>query len=90
MHAYLFLKFSYDHSKFLLNFFDCDALSKTKFMAISVMSIISLALVVGDIKESARLYSIEIEHSEENIDLIYDEFLFNEDFTTDNIIKMIR
>ena len=75
---------------FMKAFFDCDALSKTKFMAISVMSIISLALVVGDIKESARLYSIEIEHSEENIDLIYDEFLFNEDFTTDNIIKMIR
>ena len=32
----------------------------------------------------------EIEHNEENVDMIYDEFLFNEDLSTEKIICMIK
>ena len=75
---------------FLKSLFDCDALSKLKFMAVSVIAVNSLIGVCGNIYESARLYSIEIEHNEDNIEAIYDEFLFNDDFSTQNIINMIK
>ena len=72
---------------FLKAVFDCDALSKLKLMAISVIAITSLK---GDIYENSRRYSVEVEHSEDNVEMIYDEFLFNEDFSTENIINMIK
>ena len=72
---------------FLKAVFDCDALSKLKLMAISVIAITSLK---GDIYENSRRYSVEVEHSEDNLEMIYDEFLFNEDFSTENIINMIK
>ena len=59
-------------------------------MAVSVIAVNSLIGVCGNIYESARLYSIEIEHNEDNIEAIYDEFLFNDDFSTQNIINMIK
>lgn len=71
--------------------YDYDALSKLKFSALSVMMIASLAAASGkDIYECARLYSIEIEHSEENIESIYDEFLFSPELSYENILSMIR
>lgn len=75
---------------FLKALFDCDALSKLMFMAVGVMSIIALANICGGIHESARLFSIEIEHNEENIEAIYDEFLFNNAFSVKNIINGIN
>ena len=74
---------------FLKASFDYDALSKLKFGFLSVIMITALENTLGDIRECARLYSIEIEHSEENIDMIYDEFLFNDEFSYDNIINML-
>lgn len=70
--------------------FDCDVLSKLKFAAISVMAIEAMTAVCGSILESARQYSLEIEHNEDNIDMIYDEFLFNPDLSTDNLINMLK
>lgn len=75
---------------FLKALFDCDALSKLKLMAISVIAIAALSEACGSIYESARRYSIEVEHNEENVDMIYDEFLFNEDLSTEKIISMIK
>lgn len=72
---------------FLKAVFDCDVLSKLKFMAIGIIAIASLT---GDIYENARCYSIEVEHSEDNIEMIYDECLFNESFSVQNIINMIK
>ncbi len=75
---------------FLKGVFDCDVLSKLKLMAVSVMSIIALGDICGSIYESARLYSVEIEHNEDNIDAIYDELLFNDELSVQNIINMIK
>ncbi len=72
---------------FLKAVFDCDALSKLKLMAISVTAIAALP---DDVFENARMYSIEVEHNEENIEMIYDEFLFNDSLSTENIINMIK
>lgn len=74
---------------FLKGAFDCDVLSKLKFMAVSLLMIAALENTLGDLAESARLYSIEIEHDEENVEAIYDEFLFCEDFTLENILNML-
>ena len=74
---------------FLKGAFDCDVLSKLEFMAVSVLAINSVSAVIGDLAESARLYSIEIEHDENNIEAIYDEFLFCEDLSCENIIRML-
>ena len=71
---------------FLKSTFDCDALSKLKFMAISVNVIASLQ---GDIYENSRRFSVEVEHSEDNMEMISDEFIFNDEFSTENIINMI-
>ena len=75
---------------FLKAVFDCDVFSKLKFMALSVATIDALSVPCGSIFESARRYSVEIEHNEENVDLIYDEFLFNEDLSEEKIIGMIN
>lgn len=74
---------------FLKASFDFDALAKLKFAFLSVMMIAALENSFGDINECSRLYSIEIEHSEENIDMIYDEFLFNEEFSYYKLINML-
>ena len=75
---------------FLKAVFDCDALSKLKLMAVSILSIVSLQDICGSIYESARCYSVEVEHNEENVEMIYDEFLFNDELSTENIINMIK
>ena len=74
---------------FLRAVYDCDAISKLKLMAISVITIVCLTNVCGDIYESARRYSIEVEHNEENIDMLYDEFLFNDDLDLNHILGML-
>lgn len=75
---------------FMKGVFDCDVISKLKFMAFGIIAINGLADACGNVFESARRYSIEVEHNEENIDMIYDEFLFNELLSTENLINMIK
>lgn len=75
---------------FLKAVFDCDALSKLKFMAVSVMAIVRLGEMTCDIAECARLYSIEIEHNEENLEEVYDAFLFDEFLSYDNVLAMVH
>lgn len=74
---------------FLKGAFDCDPLSKLKLSALSIAAISALNTQFGDISECARLYSIEIEHDEDNLDMIYDELIFCEDFSFENIIRLL-
>ncbi|MCH5211869.1 MAG: flagellin lysine-N-methylase [Oscillospiraceae bacterium] len=74
---------------YLKGAFDCDVLSKMKLAIVSVMTIIAIENVLGDFAECARLYSIEIEHDEDNLEAIYDEFLFSDVLTYENILDMI-
>ncbi len=74
---------------FLKGAFDCEALDKMKLAVLSTMTIIALENALGDLPECARMYSIEIEHDEDNIDAIYDEFLFGGELSFDNVVNMI-
>lgn len=74
---------------FLKGAFDCDVLSKMKFVIVSVVTVSALAAICGDFNDCARLYSIEVEHDEDNVDAVYDEFLFNEKFSYDGIMSLI-
>ncbi|MBR0365759.1 MAG: flagellin lysine-N-methylase [Clostridia bacterium] len=75
---------------FLKGAFDCDVLTKMKFAALSVMTIAALENTFGDIYECARLYSIEIEHDEDNVEAIYDELIFGDGLSYDDILGMIN
>lgn len=75
---------------FLKSAFDCDVLAKVKLAVVSIMTIIAMENVYGDFAECARLYSIEIEHDEDNIDAVYDEFLFGDTLSYENILDMIQ
>ena len=75
---------------FLKGAFDCDVLSKMKFAVLSVMTIVALENTFGDIYECARLYSIEIEHDEDNVEAIYDELIFGIGLSYDDILGMIN
>ncbi len=70
--------------------FDCDFLSKMKFAALSIMVIAALDSIYHNTAECARMYSIEIEHNEDNIEAIYDEFLFSDELSYEKIINMIK
>lgn len=74
---------------FLKGAFDCDVLSKMKFAALSVLAISAISCAVGNLPECARLYSVEVEHDEDNIDMIYDELLFDDELSYEKIIEML-
>lgn len=74
---------------FLKGAFDCEALDKMKLAVLSTMTIIALENALGDLSECARMYSIEIEHDEDNVDAIYDEFLFSDELSFDSMVNMI-
>lgn len=74
---------------FLKGAFDCDVLSKMKLTALSVLAILAIADAGSELEEAARLYSIEVEHDEDNIDMIYDELIFDDMLSYENIIGML-
>ena len=74
---------------FLKGAFDCDVLSKMKLAVLSVIAITAVAGVTGDYPDAARLYSVEVEHDEDNIDMIYDELLFDDGLSYDRIMEML-
>ncbi len=80
----------FTHRYFLQSIFDCDPLAKLKFMALSVITILYMGEGCGDILDAARVYSVEIEHNEDGIDEVYDEFLFNNELEIEKIINMMR
>lgn len=69
--------------------FDCEVLDKMKLAVLSAMTIIAMENALGNLNECARLYSIEIEHDEDNVNAIYDEFMFADELSFDNLVNMI-
>lgn len=74
---------------FLKGAFDCEALDKMKFAVLSTMAVIALENSMGDLEECARMYSIEVEHDEDNVDSIYDELMFSDDLSFDSLVNMV-
>ena len=75
---------------FLKGAFDCDVLSKLKLAALSVLAICAVADTGIGLAEAARRYSVEVEHDEDNIDMIYDELMFDEGLSYENILQMLH
>lgn len=82
---------------------DCDIISKAKFAVTSLLAICDMMLtrtITGpddsrtfnpdDLIDICRIYSGEVEHSEDNIETINDEFLFGGTYETDSLCRMIR
>ena len=47
-------------------------------------------LDIGDIVDVCRIYSKEVEHSDDNVFYLMEEFLFSEKFETENLLKNIK
>lgn len=83
---------------FLKALFDCDVYSKARLAAVSFLMIRRMdaarltrngAFAFADRVETAQIYSKEVEYSQDNIDMLYDEFLFNDAFSLENLLIMI-
>lgn len=80
--------------------YDGDILNKAKFAVFGFFVIRSMAalryiknnrkLDVGDIVDVCRIYSKEVEHSDDNVFYLMEEFLFSEKFETENLLKNIK
>ena len=75
---------------FMKGAFDCDVLSKMKLAALSVLAICAVADTGIGLAEAARRYSVEVEHDEDNTDMIYDELMFDEELSYDNLLQMLH
>lgn len=74
--------------------YDADVLSKGKFILFSFIVILMMMRLkvrkqgkfeIEDMIDVARIYSKEVEHSEENIAYLMEEFLFSEEFSENKI-----
>lgn len=83
---------------FLKALFDCDIYSKTRLAAVSFLMIRRMdaarllqngAFAFADRVEIAQIYSKQVEYSQDNLDALYDEFLFNDVFSLENLLIMI-
>ncbi len=83
---------------FLKALFDCDVYSKARLAAVSFLMIRRMdaarlaqngVFTFADRVEIAQIYSKEAEYSQDNIDALYDEFLFNDAFSLENLLIMI-
>lgn len=78
--------------------FDRNVLCHAQFAVVSFLTIRDMALVrfatqghffVQDCIDVARIYSKEVEHSEENLDLLRDSFLYDEIFEVENLKRQL-
>ena len=78
--------------------YDYDALAKVRLAAASYIMIreLDMAVIAGtkdftlnDRIENSRLFSSELEHSQENLDALYDELMFNESFSAESLKNML-
>lgn len=84
---------------FMKAVYDADLLSKLKFVLFSFFVIRMMmtirffekgSLEVTDMIDIARIYSKEVEHSEENIAYLMEEFLFSEVLSDENFRKGVE
>ena len=78
--------------------FDRNVLCHAQFAVVSFLTIRDMALVrfdnrghftVQDCIDVARIYSKEVEHSEENLDLLRDCFLYDEIFEPEELKRQL-
>lgn len=82
---------------------DYDIIGKAKFAVTSLLAICDMMLTRNimysddsrvfnpdDLIDICRIYSGEVEHSEDNIETMNDEFLFGGIYETDSLCRMIR
>lgn len=83
---------------FLKAVFDCDVYSKVRLAVVSVLMIRRMdaarfgaegKFTFMDRVDTAHVYSKEVEHSEDNLDTLYEEFIFNDAFSLENLLVMI-
>ena len=79
--------------------YDCDVVSRAKFAFLGFFTIRGLAALkykksgkfdADDMMMAAKSYSKEVEHSEGNIAYLMEEFLFSEQFETENLKDIIN
>lgn len=85
------------HRYFIRATYDGDIVSWTRFIFLGFFTIRGLAALVyqnsgklelNDIVRASKIYSKEIEHSEENIAYLLEEMLFSEEFNLEELMKL--
>lgn len=83
---------------FLKAAFDCDVYSKVRLAVVSFLMIrrmdaarqgVAGNFTFSDRVDTAHIYSKEVEHSEDNLDTLYEEFIFNDAFSLESLLVMI-
>lgn len=85
---------------FMKAYYDYNVFTKVVFAVISYMTILDMsiervnsanlkAFTVEDMIDVTRIYAKEVEHSEENMDLMAEEFAFDAIYQIENIVKEI-
>ena len=86
------------HRYYIKAMYDYDALAKVRLAASAYIMIRELdmaviavtnAFTLNDRIENSRLFSSELEHSQENLDALYDELMFNESFSAESLKNML-
>ncbi len=77
---------------------DYDFLGKTRLVLVSFLMIRDMDILtfqekgefsLDDRVRNVRIYAREVEHSEENLDYLADEFLFDETYSVENLAKAV-
>lgn len=70
---------------------DYDFIGKAKLCVISFLMIRDMQMINEGSKrqQMVRIYAKEIEHSEENLDILAEEFIFEENFSKDSLIFVV-
>lgn len=77
---------------------DYDFLGKAKFVVVSLLMMEDMAagllavknrFTKEDAEDVARIYAKEVEHSQENMDAIYEEFLFEDGYDVENLKRAL-
>lgn len=84
---------------FMRSYYDANILNKAKFAVVSVLVIRDMDVLrylqnggnftADDRIDTARIYSKEVEHSEENMELLADDLQFEEVFETARLIEQL-
>ena len=84
---------------FMKAYYDYNVFTKVVFAVVSYLTILDMSIervngtnaefTLEDMIDVARIYAKEVEHSEENMDLMAEEFAFDAIYQLENIVKEI-
>lgn len=95
-YEHLLVYFTYRY--FMRAFYDENLLAKAQFAVTGFLLVREMdaarfftngAFTEADRVDTARIYAKEVEHSEENVELLEDDFLFEDVFTVPELMKQI-